>query len=98
MTAQERTITTAPACWASYLVNGDSSGLSAHETLLCNRFCAALFAWYIIDVVRDENGEGLDPYFTRDYQLYSMDPSGPTGGDVLGYRALKSAETTEDAA
>jgi hypothetical protein len=68
---------TAPAYWASYLVNGDASGITPEEK-------AHADAWReregVLNVVSCEE----ESRFTRHYQLY--DPLADcTGGDVLDY-------------
>jgi len=76
---------TAPAAWASYLVNGDASGLSDEER-------AQADAWLeregvrIVDVERDENGEPLDPYFTWHMDVHAPE-LGFAGASALDYRA-----------
>lgn len=80
----EFTTITAPACWASALVNHDRSGLDAAE-------CAALDNWLaiervnVVDVARNGDGEPMEPRFTTSYALYSH--TGTHGGDVLDYVA-----------
>jgi hypothetical protein len=62
---------TAPAYWASYLVNGDSSGLDDHEEALADDWARNQEPWYVVGVTDDE------PRFTWCYALH--------GGDVLDY-------------
>lgn len=78
---------TAPACWASALVNNDRSGLTQEE-------CATLDAWLaregfpnIVDVDRNQDGEGRDPRFTWSFALYAPE-CGVSGGEVLDYVVL----------
>jgi hypothetical protein len=73
---------TAPAYWAAALVNGDFSGLSNEEN-------AALLKWqvangnpWVLDVARDEDGEGIGPRFTWSFDLYG---GTARGGEVLDY-------------
>ena len=76
------TIVTAPAIWASYLVNGDSSGITEQDQIDADRYLNGVD---IVDVVRDADGDGMDPYFTWDYELHGGDYE---GGDVLDYVAV----------
>ena len=75
---------TAPAHWASALINGDLSSLNDDAI---NRFEAwneSLLPAYVVDVVRNDNGEAQEPWFTNCYYLY--DGGGPyAGGEVLDY-------------
>lgn len=80
-------IVTGPAYWASALVNGDRSGLGAEE-------CAQLDAWLkregrpnIVDVARDDDGNGQDPRFTWHFRLYAPECD-CDGGEVLDYLAV----------
>jgi hypothetical protein len=85
-------IITAPAAWASALVNGDQSGLSTAES-------AALAAWRrqegapnVVDVARDpDTGEALEARFTPFYGLYAGPLCPYQGGDVLDYVVLDEA-------
>lgn len=73
-----------PSVWASYLVNGDSSGLEPGEK-------AKADAWLkregirIVDVERDSNGECLDPYFSWHADVY-VPELGFRGAELLDYR------------
>lgn len=75
----------APAAWASYLVNGDASGLSAEEK-------AQADAWLeregvrIVDVERDEEGNGRESYWCTSLWLHAPE-FGFAHGDALDYRA-----------
>ena len=74
-------VVTLPAYWASYLINGDASGISEKERALCDNQAAGL---NVIDVARDDSGEAQEARFTWSYDLYSGD-SNTTGGEVLDY-------------
>lgn len=78
----EVTEVTAPAYWASYLVNGDSSGIDENEKALCDAWKAQQKPWYVVDIARDEDGEAQESRFTWSYALYGGDCS---GGDVVDY-------------
>ena len=73
---------TLPAYYASALVNGDISGLTEEG----KRELAKIYEWLeggqVIDVVRDENGEGKEPRFTWSFKLYGGEYE---GGEVLDY-------------
>lgn len=75
---------TAPAFWASALVNGDESGMEDNEIAAMNEYLASLEAegWYVVDVARDEEGNGQEARFTNSYRLHGGDAQ---GGDVLDY-------------
>ena len=77
-------VVTLPSYWATALVNGDFSGLDADETCRCKAAIERLAPWYVVDVVRDDNGEAKESRFTWHYGLY--DPLAEcSGGDVLDY-------------
>jgi len=76
------TVVTAPSIWASYLVNGDSSGITEQDKIDADRYLKDVD---IVDVVRDDDGEGMDPYFTHEYYLHGGDD---VGGEVLDYVAV----------
>ena len=71
----------APAHMASYLVNNDTSGVTAEEILAVEEWLEGL---EILDVARDADGECLEPSFS-----WSFGHCGGTasGGDVLDYIA-----------
>ena len=71
----------APAYMASYLVNGDASGVTAEEILAVEEWLEGL---EILDVARDAEGDCLDPHFTWSFDLYG---GTARGGDVLDYIA-----------
>lgn len=83
---------TAPAFWASALVNGDLSSFdsgtreeSERETAAYNAFVNRLAkdGWSVVDVARDEEtGEAQEPRFTWSYALYG---GTARGGDVVDY-------------
>ncbi len=76
---------TAPASWASALVNGDYSGLDAGECLAVQRW-RQVNSCTVVDVERDENGEPKDAWFTSQFSMY-----GGTAecGDVLEYVTIE---------
>lgn len=77
---------TLPSYWASALVNGDFSGLEDEEADQCRmmQHQLATEGWHVVDVVRDENGEGHDARYTGSYQVHNPH-SQYRGGDVLDY-------------
>jgi hypothetical protein len=77
---------TAPASayWASYLVNGDSSGLDAREIALADRWQAEHAPAYVVDVERDESGEAIEKRFSWQYGAITGD-SESVGGELLDY-------------
>lgn len=82
----EVTLITGPAYWASALVNGDTSGMDEEEITLMNAWLEHHKPWYIVDVARDLNGEGIEPRFTWFYSLYGGTAK---GGVILDYVAYK---------
>ncbi|HEX9472488.1 MAG TPA: hypothetical protein VF957_23430 [Bradyrhizobium sp.] len=75
---------TLPACWAAALVNNDYSGLDATDATACRNIVSGLASqgFRVVDVARDDNGEGADPRFTWSYDTYG---GTARGGDVLDY-------------
>lgn len=74
---------TAPSAWASYLVNGDASGISDAER-------ARADAWLerenvsVLGIADDEDGEPQEPRFTNWYRLH--DPGAECCcGNVIDY-------------
>lgn len=76
--------TAAPAYWASYLVNGDSSGLSDREIDLADKWQAGHAPAYVVDVARDRHGLAADSYFSWHYGMISGDAES-VGGELLDY-------------
>jgi hypothetical protein len=76
------TVITAPSIWASYLVNGDSSGITEQDKIDADRYLKDVD---IVDVVRNDNGDCMDSYFTHEYYLHGGDD---VGGEVLDYVAV----------
>ena len=72
-----------PSYWASYFVNGDASGLTPQEREQAD-------AWLkregvdVLDVARDDGGNGIEPRFTWSYRLYAPE-CGYSGGEVIDY-------------
>ena len=75
----------APAYWASYFVNDDASGLTDSEQAQADAWLAREGVT-ILDVVRDENGEAVEPYFSYHVQRYAPEVD-YKGGDLLDYQA-----------
>jgi hypothetical protein len=68
------------ACWASYLINDDASGLSDEERALADE-------WYERELgPNDAIVDCGEPYFTWHYDLYTG--TSYRGGDVVEYRVL----------
>lgn len=82
MTIETGTATGA-AHWASYLVNGDDSGLEPRERELCDAWLARLDPWRVVDVARDASGEAQESWFTWSYGLHTGDDC--SGGNCLDY-------------
>jgi fermentation-respiration switch protein FrsA (DUF1100 family) len=75
---------TAPSFWACALINADPSGMTDEEIAAMDAYMASLEAdgWYVVDVVRDEDGNADEPRFTWSYDLYG---GTARGGDVIDY-------------
>ena len=73
---------TAPAHWASYLINGDASGLEPGEASRADEYVQNLFPRSIVSVV--DCGE---PFFSWSCDLYGGINA---GGDLAEYTALTS--------
>ena len=71
---------TAPAAWASALVNGDYSGLDDADTLACRAWQESILPARVVSC----DGE---PRFTWSYRLYG---GLYDGGDVLDYQTLEA--------
>lgn len=69
---------TAPAHWASYLVNGDSSGLNPDDIRAADSWLASIAPWRIVSDVEDSER------FTWSYRLHGGTAE---GGSVLDYVA-----------
>src|SRR6516164_645985 len=63
------------ACWASYLINGDASGLSDDERALADAWCDRELG------PNDAIVDCGEPYFTNHYDLYTG--AGYRAGDVV---------------
>lgn len=77
---------TAPASWATALVNNDWSGLETEpeDAAACRAWMAeqAEDGWRVIDTARDEDGEGEEAWFSSSADLYGSPWS---GADLLRY-------------
>lgn len=67
----------APASWASYLVNGDASGLEDDEQAAADAWLAALRPWYVVST------EG-EPRFSHRVKVHAPQVS-YDAGDLLTY-------------
>lgn len=78
------------ACWASYFVNGDDSGLSPDEKRMADAWLAKelyLEGERIIDVRRNDDGEGEEPWFSWHFDLYTGYDC--RGGELITYVAMR---------
>jgi hypothetical protein len=73
-------VATGAACWASYLINGDASGLNEQERNLADAWCEREL------VPNDAIVDCGEPYFSWSYRLYTGSPF--NGGDVVDYRVV----------
>lgn len=83
MTIEVDTVTL-PAAWACALVNGDETGLTEGEAAHMRTALRVKLegGWRVVDVVRDDEGDGVEARFTWHYRLHGGDAE---GGDVLDY-------------
>jgi exonuclease III len=83
MTIEVDTITM-PAFWATALINDDRTGMSDAEEAAMDAFMQDIEAdgWYVVDVVRNDDGEADEARFTWSYRLHGGDAN---GGDVIDY-------------
>lgn len=73
------------AYWASYLINGDPSGLEDRDIALCDAWQERLAPFYVVSVAdSEETGESEEPWFSWSYGLHTGDPD-CSGGDCLTY-------------
>lgn len=56
--------------WASYLVNGDCSGMRESEITVCDKWAESLEPWYVVSDVEDSER------FTWRADLYGADCAG----------------------
>lgn len=77
-------IAPASAYWASYLVNGDASGLESREIALADKWQAEHAPAYVVDVARDDTGEAIEKRFSWQYGLITGDAESG-GGELLDY-------------
>lgn len=73
---------TAPACWASMLINGDASGLDDADALACAQWETALAeqGWSITGTTSEQ------AWFAHSCDAF---PYTRLGGDVLAYTLLR---------
>lgn len=81
----ETTTVRAPAHWASYIFNGDSSGLDDDDAYACMRFVTGLSeeGW------RFTGTEEVDPWFAR------TNDAGTLACDVFTYELLRECSGEE---
>ena len=74
---------TGSAYWASYLINGDATGIEDRDAALCDAWCKRLEPFYVVDVKRDRDGEAEEQYFSWSYGSITGDDC--AGGDLIEY-------------
>lgn len=77
------TVVTGSAAWASYLINGDASGIDDREKALADAWLERNAVASVIDTERDEDGDGAEPYFSWSYGFHTGDDC--SGGNLLDY-------------
>lgn len=75
---------TGPDWAAPYLVNGDASGITDDERAKVDAWLAREQVASIVDIARDDDGNGMEPRFTWSYSLYFPE-AGCRGGSVIDY-------------
>ena len=80
---------TAPAYWASALINNDYSGMDMDETAALHTYLDPTFeeGWSIVSTAEDEDGEPREARFTWAFDLYG---GTARGGDVIDYIAIRA--------
>jgi len=73
---------TGPAVFASYLVNGDESGLDYIDKSYADKWLKNIAPWFVVDVDRDNEGNAIEQRFTWSYDLHG---GNSRGGDVIDY-------------
>lgn len=51
----EVTTATAPSHWASFLVNGDASGMESEDLIACMKWLESMAPWYVVGCEDDEH-------------------------------------------
>lgn len=76
-----------PAHWASYLINGDASGLTDAEIERVDAYIDDLGvnAKYIDVTLSSDRDAEAEPYFSWSFDLYGGDAR---GGDLLDYTVI----------
>lgn len=77
---------TGPAAWASYLINGDASGLEDGEQAKADAWLSRNELRQIVSDASGEDDDPQEPRFTRHMALYCREID-CEGGDVLDYVA-----------
>lgn len=85
------------AYWASYLFNGDDSGIDERDVALCNAWLEYNGNPIIVGILEDEDGNWEDMWFSWSYGFHTGDTT-CTGGDCLTYIALVESETPSEEA
>jgi hypothetical protein len=75
---------TGPACWASYFINGDASGLEPGEQAKADAWLEREGIASVVSNATDEDGESKEARFTWSMRLYAPELD-CDGGDVLDY-------------
>lgn len=71
------------AYWASYLINGDASGLTDEEQAAADNWLEKIAPWYPV------SAEG-EAYFSNSYGLHTY--TSTQGGDLLDYVCHNAGE------
>ncbi len=86
---------TGPSHWASYLVNGDDSGLEPEEKAAADAWQEKIKPWYVVSIADDpDTGESQEGRYTNHYALHSG--TSFQGGNVVDYIVHKTPEKTAD--
>jgi hypothetical protein len=82
--AVESDTITGPSYWASYLINGDDSGLSPEEKAQCDAWQKSIEPWYVVGMEDDTER------FTWQYRLHGGETA---GGSVVDYIVHKDGSS-----
>jgi len=83
---------TGPSVWASYLINGDSSGIEPEDVAACDEWQKHIEPWFVVSTVDDDEGR-----FTWHYRTYGGTADGGTVIDYVVYKDATSESELDEA-
>lgn len=81
----------APEVWASYLINGDASGIDSEDVAECDAWRKSIAPWRVADVARAEDGEPQQAWFAWNCQRFSRRYSGCNLLDYVVHKPARAA-------